>query len=432
MHHPTRSFSLLLPIAAAFALSGCSRDASPDTARLVVERDTIGDTIVVRTVSGSVWGSDRILVPEVTIGEMEGDPEYLFGAISSLAVGPHGTIYVVDRQVPDLRAFSPDGTYLATLGRPGEGPGELKQPDGGLAVLSDGRVLVRDPGNARIQVFGPDGKALETWPIRGGFNTGSPLYRDRDDHVYTQILVDPKADLNDWVIGLVDIAPDGTPGDTLIPPKSGYEAPYIEARMTTEDGQNVSRNSVPFSPGEQTTLHPDGYWIHAISTHYRIDLLRHDAPVLRLERAYEPVPVTAGEKAEEERAATRNMRYTVPNWRWNGPPIPDEKPPFTRILTGRDGRLWVVVSQPGVQVEDPAYDPKDPDAVPDRWREPVAFDVFEPDGTYLGRVRTPMGFSTYPWPKFDGDHVWAITRDELGVQKVVRYRIQPDSAALES
>jgi len=407
-------------------LTACGGHASSG-GRLVVERDTIGDTIVVRTVSGSVWGADRILVPEVTIGEMEGEPEYLFGSIRSLAVGSDGTIYVVDGQVPDLRSYGPDGLYLATLGRPGEGPGELKSPDGGLAVLSDGRILVRDPGNGRIQVYGPDGKALESWTARGGFSTSSPLYRDIRDHVYTPILVDPKADLDDWVIGWVDIAPDGTPGDTLVPPDAGYEAPYIEARVDAGDNHSVMRNGVPFSSSEQATLHPDGYWIHAISTDYRIDLLRTEAPPLRIERSYVPVSVTAGERAEEKEAATRNMRHMKPDWRWNGPDIPDQKPPFGRILAGRDGRIWVQVSPPGVQVDDPTYDPKDPNSVPDRWREPVAFDVFEPNGKYLGRVRAPMGFSLSPWPTLGTDRVWAITRDDLGVQKVVRYRIVPDS-----
>ena len=40
---------------------------------------------------------------------------------------------------------------------PGEGPGELNSPGGGLAVLTDGRVVVRDPGNQRLQVFSADG-----------------------------------------------------------------------------------------------------------------------------------------------------------------------------------------------------------------------------------------------------------------------------------
>lgn len=43
--------------------------------------------------------------------------------------------------------------------------------------------------------------------------------------------------------------------------------------------------------------------------------------------------------------------------------------------------------------------------------------------TRLGVVTPPDGFSPYPNPVFDGDQVSAVTRDELGIERVVRYRI---------
>ena len=61
---------------------------------------------------------------------------------------------------------------------------------------------------------------------------------------------------------------------------------------------------------------------------------------------------------------------------------------------------------------------------PTRWSEPTAFDVFGEDGTCYGRVHAPEGFSTYPTPVIDGDYVWAVTRDELGVQRVVRFKVE--------
>jgi hypothetical protein len=343
--------------------------------------------------------------------------------VSSLNVGADGTTYAVDAQVPDLRAYGPDGVFLRALGRPGEGQGEMKRPDGGLAILSDGRILLRDPGNARIQVYGPDGAALETWSIRGGFNTSNPLFRDDADNVYTQILVDPRADVRTWVIGLVRIGPDGAPRDTIIPPDAGYESAELEARSGDEDNQSVSVTGVPFAPSEQWTLHPEGWFVHGISDAYKLTLLRPGSPLI-VERAAEAAPVTNGEKAEEEARVTRNLRMTQPDWRWNGPPMPDRKPHFRRLYAARDGRIWVEVPLAGVEVDDPTYDPKDPEAVPDRWREPVAFDVFETDGTYQGRVRAPLEFSSSPTPVFDGERVWAVTRDELGVQRVVRFRVE--------
>ena len=388
-----------------------------------VVTDTVGDTIVVRTLSGSAWGRDATLVPEVSVGEMEGALEYIFGNVVSLAVAGDGTLYVVDRQVPELRAYDPDGIFLAVLGSPGEGPGELNEPDGGLAVLSDGRILVRDPGNARIQVYAPDGEALDTWPIRGGFNTSQPFHLTHADEVHSLILLDTDADVSEWTFGMVRIGPDGVPGDTLMPPDIGYEAPTLEAREQDGDNNSVSISSVPFSPSEDWTIHPAGYFVHGLSTEYRFTVLRPDQPI-RVERTYEAAPVTRGERAEEEAHMTRDMRFTQPSWRWNGPAIPDLKPPFSDLYAGRDGRIWVQVHQTAVDVGDPLYDPRDPDALEDRWHEPVTFDVFESDGTYAGRVFTPMGFRTSPSPIFGETHVWATTRDDFGVQRVVRFRIE--------
>lgn len=191
-------------LALAVTVTACG-GSEPPIQGPQVTRTMSGDTAVVRTESGSVWDGPTRLVAEVSIGELDGDLEYLFGSVRSVAVAADGTVYVVDGQVPDLRAFSPDGRFLRTLGSPGEGPGELKSPDGGLAIPSDGRILVRDPGNARIQVYAQSGEALETWPIRGGFNTSNSLFLDREDNVYTQILVDAEAEVRDWVIGLVGI-----------------------------------------------------------------------------------------------------------------------------------------------------------------------------------------------------------------------------------
>ena len=41
--------------------------------------DTIGDTITVRTVAGSVWGDTAYLEPQVLIGMIDGPDEYLIG-----------------------------------------------------------------------------------------------------------------------------------------------------------------------------------------------------------------------------------------------------------------------------------------------------------------------------------------------------------------
>lgn len=412
-------------LSVAVLVAACGGDRTP---RVQVERDTIGDTIIVRTVAGSEWGAAATLEPDVRIGVFEGEDHYMFGQVRSLAVGPDGSIYAMDTQVPALRKYALDGTYIATFGREGEGPGEYSGPDGGLAVLPDGRVVLRDPRNARLQVYSSTGEPLDTWPIRGNFNTSNPLVVDTASRVYTLILLDPEAAIVDWERGLLALDSEtGEPVDTVAAPTWDYEEPQIMAQLRSEDGTSTSVSTVPFSPSAQWAFSPLGYMVGGVSDRYAIDLYRRDAPVLRIERSHDPVPVSTGEKDNREAIARWNMRQTQPDWTWNGPAIPDQKPAFRQIYVGRHGRIWVLVHQPGERIpEDQIMEDGDgPNPrPPDRWRERPAFDVFEPDGTYLGQVIGPFELALFPSPVFDGDNVWAVVRDELDVQYIVRFRVQ--------
>lgn len=412
--HSTRAVPAILLTASLVACSG-----DDPASRVVVERDTIGDTLVVRTLAGSVWEAPRSLEPEMRIGAFEGEDEYMLGDVSGFAVGPDGSIYIYDRQVPALRKYAPDGTYVATFGREGGGPGEYKQSDGGLAVLPDGRVLLRDPGNARINVYSSTGEILDHWELRGGYFTSRPLYADTAGRVLTQIWGRNAA--GERYGGLQPYGPDGVKGDSMMAPQWDHEPPTLSG---SREGMSIM-NSVPFSPTQQWTFSPYGYYVGGLSTRYAVDVFRPQGGVLRIERIVDPVAVTADEKANAEERATHNFRRSFPDWKWNGPGIPDRKPPFRSIYAGRDGRLYVQLSQPGERIPAEELDASDdPNASPpNRWREPVLFDVFEADGTYLGQIRAPERFRTGPQPVFDGDRVWAVVTDELDVEYLTRFRL---------
>jgi hypothetical protein len=431
MHRRRIWTGLVLTVAGPGCLVGvgCAGEAGAGS-RWEASIDTIGDTIVVRTLSGGEWGGSAVLAADVRIGEFEGEDEYLFGSISGLAVGADGNMYVYDSQVPALRQYAADGTYVRTFGRSGGGPGEYNNSDGGMAVLPDGRIVLRDPGNARFQLWTPDGQPAGEWRYIGGFFTSTPLFVDTAGSVYTSIISFESGP--PWKTSLVRYGPGGQPADTIPVPGWDFEAATIRAERS--EGENVSRmmNSVPFSADDTWTFSPLGYFVGGVSTAYAIDLFKPDR-VLRLGREVEPVSVDPAEKANAEAYATQNMRNMVPDWRWNGPSIPDTKPPFTDILVAQDGRVWVQLSVPGEPIpEDERDDPIGPDGqrrVVREWRQPVAFDVFEPDGRYVGMVRAPYGFRTNPQPVIRGDTVWAIMTDDLGVQQLARFTVRLQQSA---
>ena len=416
---------LLSAATTAFTLAACETGTESPVSEPEVVFETIGDTTVVRTLSGSVWGAEATLVPEVSIGELDGPEEYLFGRVSSIAVDDDQTVYAFDPQAQHVLVYDSLGTYVETLGRPGEGPGEFSRAEA-MALLPDGRLVVRDPGNNRLEVFVPGTGESAQWRYEVvGLHSFFPLYTDVNGRTFLRT-----SDLarDGMATHLIVFGPDGTQVDTLPEPSDAHEPPMLNAerRGVSPSGRPtlLSTNEiVPFSPMLLWTVHPSGRFLTGLSSEYRIDLLR-DNGVLRIERAADPVPVREEERAYERDRIEGDMRDTDPGWDWNGPPIPQHKPFYRELLAGRDGRIWVWLATEARPVENEYHDPEDPSSRPVIWREPLRYDVFEPDGTYLGVVVPPDEFTPYVNPVFDGDHVWAVTRDELGVQRVVRFRIE--------
>lgn len=171
-------------------------------------------------------------------------------------------------------------------------------------------------------------------------------------------------------------------------------------------------------------------FVYAVSTDYRIDRLRADGGVLRIERFAERAPVHSGEAGAERERITRNFRNTDPAWRWRGAEIPSTKPPFREILPGADGSLWVRRHTEAREEENPDWDPDRADGPPrTRWVETVVFDVFDADGRYMGPVRFPQGYAPFRRGVFTLEHVIAIVTHELGYEQVVWYEVAPGGAS---
>jgi outer membrane protein assembly factor BamB len=95
----------------------------------------------------------------------------------ALAAGPDGNLYVTDLS-QRVTVISPGGKVLRRWGKPGTGPGEFKfiasdlatptDVAGKVAVGRNGMVYVSDSGNARVQVFTPQGRFIRQIGSYGG------------------------------------------------------------------------------------------------------------------------------------------------------------------------------------------------------------------------------------------------------------------------
>jgi hypothetical protein len=122
---------------------------------------------IVHNVKGGIWGtSPKVSIELVrTIGDVDSDDENLsFDSPADLAVDAAGNVYIADSRNHRIQVFDPEGRYLRTIGRKGQGPGEFMSA-GSIDFYSDGRLHVLDNSQRRIQVFTPKGEVLKTIPI---------------------------------------------------------------------------------------------------------------------------------------------------------------------------------------------------------------------------------------------------------------------------
>ena len=97
-----------------------------------------------------------------------------FGAARGIAVDSAGNVYVLDKGVggvapPRVQKFNSKGEYQSQFGSKGTGNGQFEAPEG-IAVDSEGNVLVADTGNNRVQEFNSAGEFVRKYGSEGTGN----------------------------------------------------------------------------------------------------------------------------------------------------------------------------------------------------------------------------------------------------------------------
>lgn len=139
-------------------------------------------------------------------------PSGAFNGPKNMALGPDGSLYVLDTNNHQVQKFDSARTFVKQWGGMGSAPGQFNEP-WGIAVGADGSVYVADTWNHRIQKFDKDGNFVTAWGTFGDVGTDASsrlteLYGPR------AIAVDKAGNL--WVTDtgnerVIEFTPDGKP-----------------------------------------------------------------------------------------------------------------------------------------------------------------------------------------------------------------------------
>ena len=332
-----------------------------------------GVTIVKNPREPMDWKSPVLLDKELTIGDPANDKEAELSRPFRLLVDDQGNIYVLDIQDGNIKKYAPDGKFVMTIGRKGQGPGELQGPMS-IQMTPEKELLVDCVISSRLVYFTPEGAFL------------------RETHLAkiprALILADG---LGDFICGFPESA------QTFKEVLAKFGSDQEKRFQIAEVDPHYSEIYFPFAPGIIFNVTRENHIVWAFTDKYEIMFTDLQGQLIkRISRDFVPVEVTAAEKQD------MINRQGPPE---QGAKIPAVYPPLQSEFPTSDeaGRIFIKTYE--------------------RAADGVSyfFDAFDASGRYVARIplkqvrRVPI--------VWENDKLYTIEEDESGFNMVKRYRV---------
>ena len=325
---------------------------------------TAADPVIVENGDSPSEGLQTVDLTELWRAGGE-DDEIFFGNISAVRTDPDGMIYLLDSQLSEVHVYSPDGEHLRTVGREGDGPGEVRG-SADMFISDDGKINILQSMPGRIVKLTPEGlPAGEAF-----FSTGPDNPRQ-----FGVLVLGRSAGADIVLAGIRMVLSGGVNMQTYFLSRCDSQA--IQKSVLSEKIHEVNMADFKLDELEmdfvwsRMAVGGDGKVYAGVARNeYRIEVYGDDGSLERtITRAY-----AAPKRNEQQREIARQIvaavgaNYPIPP---NEITIEDTEPVLANINVTADGRIWTQTSLGNSDGPDGAW---------------VVMDVFDPDGKFAKQV----------------------------------------------
>ena len=346
------------------------------------------------------------VVEGLRIGKDRGEGPAAFGYAQCVAVDPLDRIWVTDGFAHELRVFEADGSHVRTVAKLPEGAGEFQIIGEAFPGPGD-RIWVEERSLRRYQIFDTTGTwvgsqefvlphapgSARAWTRQGVMVVREEFERDTDTIRFYE--------LADGALRATDVR-------TTWPVQR--TSTHVVTVGASEGKLSVSfLEPIPFATQPSGFFGPDlDLWTAREAGPHRYEIgrrsLETNDDLLTITREYEPVEIpdavrrAAADSLVELHTSTGNRLLSEINWR----KLPGHYPAYESLHVSAGGDVWVRRMLAGGR---------------------FGFDVFAPDGRYLGQPAVPEDLGMTSIQVIKGNRIYAIRTNPGGLDQVVRFDV---------
>jgi len=352
-------FLILALVLASWAVPHAQAGDWPGT------EETIDGVLHVKNPATPMHGATTLdLEEEWVLGGWD-DDENIFGVITAIIQDDQGNLYMLDSQLTEIRVYDPDGNFLRTIGREGEGPGEFQNAFS-MFNLPGGNIGVLQSFPTKIVMLTPEGEPAGEFPLPDtegeGFRVLFSARYAGDNLALLYGMNQPSQEKFSQLNRLALVSADGT-SESLLHEQSStmnFASPEI-----AESEWDTFRN--------RWAAFPDGRALSVLDySEYKIHIWGQDGKLDRVVHVDYPADKRTDEEYETMLELYKGFtkQIPIPNIEYE---LDENHPPINGggLYTREDGSLWVLNSEGTWGVQDGTIG---------------VFDVFDAKGRYLHQV----------------------------------------------